>query len=60
MDTGISGVLVCLSGRPSEKARKVAAELGERILSPAEIGGFFKSEKMPLAEQREAQSPDLR
>jgi hypothetical protein len=60
MDTGISGILVCLSGRPSERAREVAAELGVRILSPAEIGGFFKSEKMPLAEYQEVQSRDLR
>ncbi len=60
MDTGISGVLVCLSGRPSERAQEVAAELGVRILSPAEIGGFFKSEKMPLAKHREARSTDLR
>ena len=60
MDTGISGVLICLSGRPSERAREVAAELGVRILSPAGIGGFFKAEKMPLAEQAEAHSSDLR
>lgn len=60
MDTGISGVLVCLSGKPSGRAQDVAAELGVRILSPAEIGGFFKSEKMLLAEHLEAQEPELR
>jgi len=60
MDTGVSGVLVFLSGRPSERAREVAAELGVRILSPAEIGKFFKSEKTPLAEHREAQPTSLR
>jgi hypothetical protein len=60
MDTGASGVLVCLSGKPSGRAQDVAAELGVRILSPAEIGGFFKSEKMLLLNRREAQEPDLR
>ena len=60
MDTGISGVLICLSGRPSQRAQEVAAELGVRILSPAEIGRFFKLEKMPLANQWESQSSDLR
>ena len=60
MDTGASGVLVCLSGKPSGRAQDVAAELGVRILSPAEIGGFFKSEKMLLLDSREAQEPDLR
>lgn len=59
MDTGISGVLVCLSGRPSERAREVAAELGVRILSPAVISGFFKSEKMLLAGEPEAHSANL-
>lgn len=59
MDTGISGVLVCLSGRPSARAQEVAAELGVRTLSPAEIGRFFKSEEMPLPEHREKQSRAL-
>jgi hypothetical protein len=60
MDTGISGVLVCLSGRPSERAREVAAELGVRTLSPAEIGEFFKSERMLSVEHKERQTPGLR
>ena len=60
MDTGITAVLVCLSGKPSERARELAAELGVRILSPAEIGGFFRSEKVLMVNHREAQAPDLR
>ncbi len=60
MDTGISGVLVCLSGRPSEKAGKVAVELGVTILNPAEIGEFFKSKKPLLTNRWGKQSADLR
>jgi hypothetical protein len=60
MDTGISAVLVCLSGKPSERARQLAAELGVRILSPAEIGGFFRSEKMLMLGHQEVQASDLR
>ncbi|MGD1054676.1 MAG: hypothetical protein ABR867_01150 [Nitrososphaerales archaeon] len=60
MDTGVSGVLVCLSGKPSESAKNVAAELGVRICSPAEIGGFFKSEKMAPLSRRRTHEPILR
>jgi hypothetical protein len=60
MDTGISAVLVFLSGKPSDRARELAAELGVRILSPAEIGGFFKSEKALTVNHWEAQASDLR
>jgi hypothetical protein len=60
MDTGISAVLVCLSGKPSERARELAAELGVRILSPAEIGGFFRSEKVVTIGHGEAQTSGLR
>jgi len=52
MDSGASAVLVCLSGRPTERARALAAELCVNILSPAEIGEFFKSPKMLMPEPR--------
>jgi hypothetical protein len=60
MDTGVTGVLVCLSGKASGKGMELTAELRVRVLSPAEIGDFFKSEKMLTPEQKEAEAPDLR
>jgi len=60
MDTGVTGVLVCLSGKASERARELTVELKVRVLSPADIGDFFKSEKTLMAEQRETEAPDLR
>jgi hypothetical protein len=60
MDTGAAGILVCLSGKASERARELTVELKVTILSPAEIGDFFKSEKILMAEQRESGALDLR
>jgi hypothetical protein len=60
MDTGISAVLVFLSGKPSDRARELAVELGVRILSPAEIGGFFRSEKVLTVDHLQRQAADLR
>lgn len=61
MDAKVSAVLVCMRGKPSERAQQVAAELGVRILSPAQIGDFFKSKKkMPLVRHTEEKPPSLR
>jgi len=59
MDSGTTAVLVCLSGKPSSRARGLAGEIGVKILSPAEIGGFFKSEKALTIERQEGATPDL-
>jgi len=61
MDSKTSAVIVCLSGRPTEKASEVAAELGVRILSPAEIGEFFKSKKkVSIVNRREERAFNIR
>jgi len=44
MDTGVTVTLVCLRGRPSEEGMKLAREYNIRVLSPADIGSFFKRE----------------
>jgi len=62
MDAGVSGVLVCMRGRPSEKAGKLAVELGVTILNPGEIGEFFRSAKKKtlMIERREEDPFHLR
>jgi hypothetical protein len=60
MDTGVSAVLVCMSGRPSMKAGELAAELGVMILNPGGIGEFFKSKKKMMVARQEEDSPGQR
>jgi hypothetical protein len=41
MDTGIPVVIVALRGRPTDRAVKLAAEYGMRIVSPVEVGAIL-------------------
>jgi len=43
MDTGAKAFVVCLSGRPNEKAKELARNYGIDVLSPMEVGDFFSS-----------------
>ncbi len=43
MDTDAKVFLVCLSGRPSPKARDLARNYGIDVLSPMEVGDFFST-----------------
>ena len=41
MDTGVETFIVCLSGRPKEKAKDLSENYGIQILGPKEVGDFF-------------------
>lgn len=41
MDTGAEAYVVCLSGKPREKANELSANYGIKVLGPREVGDFF-------------------
>lgn len=41
MDTGAEAFIVCLSGRPKERAKELSENYGIQILGPREVGDFF-------------------
>ena len=41
MDTGAETYIVCLSGRPKERAKELSVNYGIQILGPREVGDFF-------------------
>jgi len=41
MDTGARVYVVCLSGRPKERAKEMARSYEIDVLSPMEVGDFF-------------------
>jgi hypothetical protein len=43
MDTGARVFVVCLSGRPTPKARELAKSYDIDVLSPSEVGDFFST-----------------
>jgi predicted RecB family endonuclease len=43
MDTGAKTFVVCLIGRPDEKAKELARNYGIDVLTPMEVGDFFSS-----------------
>jgi len=43
MDTGAEAYVVCLSGRPNEKAKELARNYGIDVLTPMEVGDFFST-----------------
>jgi len=43
MDTMAETYVVCLSGRPDDKAKELARNYGIDVLTPMEVGDFFSS-----------------
>ena len=43
MDTGADVFIICLSGKPRDRASDLSANYGVRVLGPREIGDFFTS-----------------
>ena len=41
MDTGAETFIVCLSGRPKDRAKELSVNYGIQILGPKEVGDLF-------------------
>lgn len=41
MDAGIEAFIVCLSGRPRDRAKELSRVYGIQVLGPREVGDFF-------------------
>ena len=41
MDTGAEAFVVCLSGKPKERAKELSENYGIKILGPKEVGDLF-------------------
>lgn len=40
-DTGMQGIIVCLSGKPTPEGKKLADSYRLEVLTPADVGNFF-------------------
>jgi len=58
MDTKAVVFLVCLKGSPSEGGARLAKDYGMKILSPADIGPFFKSDEWVASKAETPQIAD--